>query len=384
MLLIILLLSFLIFVYVLVRLIVPLRVSGKIKALAALALLLTSQQHVLIRLTAGNIASPELPAPLLLISGWIFVSLLFLFLLLLLQDVLLFARWLFKLARQRVESSVSPAFSPGRRQAIVTALAVIPATYGVRQGVVAPDIRQREVWLPGLPKELDGLTLVQITDLHVSPLLTQPRVREIVDRVNAVEPDLICFTGDVADGTPEHRAADVAPLKDLRARYGVFGCTGNHEYYSDYPGWMRTFPKLGITMLHNSHVVLNVRGKELILAGIPDIAALGYSLPGPDIAQALAGAPEGAPRILMDHRPVNAFHNAKAGVDLQLSGHTHGGQILGMNQLVARFNSGFVYGWYQVDNMRMYVSSGAGLWSGFPVRLGVPSEVVRFVLRIVA
>ncbi|MDR2696749.1 MAG: metallophosphoesterase, partial [Deltaproteobacteria bacterium] len=108
------------------------------------------------------------------------------------------------------------------------------------------------------------------------------------------------------------------------------------------------------------------------------------SLPGPDIAGALAGAPEGAVRILLDHRPGNAPENARMGVDLQLSGHTHGGQILGMHQLVARFNQGFVYGWYQVDTMRMYVSSGAGLWNGFPVRLGVPSEIVRCVLRSAA
>jgi len=376
-LLILLALAGLIFVYALFRLILPWRANGTVKLLAAILLFLVSLQHVLIRYVSGGMASPELPAPLLLVSGWSFASLLFLFLLLLVRDAFLLVRRLFRGARKRAD----PSFSPGRRQALLAAMAVIPATYGVRQGVGVPDVHHVEARLPGLPEELDGLTLAQVSDLHISPLLREPRVRAVVDKVNALAPDLICFTGDIVDGRPAYRVADVAPLKDLRARLGVFGCTGNHEYYSDYAGWMRAFPALGITMLHNSHTVLNIRGKELVLAGVPDIAAERLSLPGPDIAKALAGAPAGAPRILLDHRPINAVANARAKVDLQLSGHTHGGQILGMNELVAWFNQGFVYGWYQVDAMRMYVSSGAGLWSGFPVRLGVPSEIVRVVLR---
>jgi predicted MPP superfamily phosphohydrolase len=137
-------------------------------------------------------------------------------------------------------------------------------------------------------------------------------------------------------------------------------------------------------MLLNSHVVLEIRGQKLVVAGVTDMVAERFSLPGPDLAQALAGAPKDAARILLDHRPGNAPANAGAGVDLQLSGHTHGGQIVGINQLVARFNQGFLYGWYQVGAMRLYVSSGAGLWNGFPVRLGVPAEIARVVLRSAA
>jgi predicted MPP superfamily phosphohydrolase len=371
------LLAGLIFAYVLFRLILPLPVSGKIKLPAGLLLLLVSQQHAAIRYAAGNMASPELPVPLLLVAGWSFVALLFLFLLLLTRDLFLLLRRLIRGARK--ESA--PPFSPGRRQAIITAMAVIPAAYGVQQGIAAPLVHHMEARLPRLPKELDGLTLVQISDLHVSPLLRETRVRAVVDAVNALKPDLVLFTGDTVDGVPERRAESVAPLKDLRARYGVFGCAGNHEYYGDYAAWMRTFPALNIRMLLNSHTVLKIHGRELVVAGLTDMVAERFSLPGPDLDQALAGAPAGAVRILLDHRPGNAPENAKAGVDLQLSGHTHGGQILGMNQVVARFNQGFLYGWYQVDKMRLYVSSGAGLWNGFPVRLGVPSEIVRCVLR---
>jgi len=367
----------LLFAYVLIRFILPLPVNGKIKFLAGLLLLLVSQQHLLIRYASGNMASPEVPVPLLLVSGGSFAALLFLFLLLLARDVFLLSRRLILGAKRQA----SPPFSQGRRQAIIAAMAVLPAAYGVRQGIVVPDVHHVETRLPGLPKELDGLTLAQISDLHISPLLQEPRVRAVVDKINALEPDLILFTGDTVDGIPARRAGSIAPLKDLRARYGVFGCAGNHEYYGNYAAWMRTFPDLGVTMLLNSHTVLKIRGKELVVAGITDMVAERFSLPGPDLARALAGAPEGAVRILMDHRPINAPENAGAGVDLQLSGHTHGGQILGIHQLVAGFNRGFLYGWYQVDAMRLYVSSGAGLWNGFPVRLGVPPEIVRMVLR---
>jgi predicted MPP superfamily phosphohydrolase len=373
------LLAGLIFVYVLVRFILPLPVNGKIKVLASALLLLVAQQHVLIRYLFGGMASPELPVPVLLASGWSFVSLLFMFLLLLIRDVCLLLRLILNAGK----GAASPV-SHGRRQAIITALAVIPAAYGVDRGVVAPGVHTVETRLLRLPRELDGLTLVQISDLHISPLLQEQRTRAVVDAVNALDPDLILFTGDTVDGMPGRRAGSIAPLKDLRARYGVFGCAGNHEYYGGYASWMRTFPALGLTMLLNSHVVLRIRGRELVVAGITDMAAERFSLPGPDLAEALAGAPEDAVRILLDHRPGNAPENAKAGVDLQLSGHTHGGHILGMTHLVAKFNQGFVYGWYQVDAMRMYVSSGAGLWNGFPVRLGVPSEIARIVLRCAA
>ena len=366
-----------IFLYVLIRLVLPLPVGGKFKLAAGVLLLLVSQQHVFVRHAFGNLASPELPVPLLLVSGWTFISLLFLFVLLLARDILLLSRRLILGVRQGAD----PPFSRGRRHAVLAAAAAIPAAYGIRQGIIAPDVHTVETRLARLPKELDGLTLVQISDLHVSPLLQEQRVRAVVDAVNALEPDVILFTGDTVDGLPGRRAGSVAPLKDLRARYGVFGCAGNHEYYGNYAAWMRTFPSLGLTMLLNRHVVLKIRGRELVLAGVTDIVAGRFSLPGPDIAQALAGAPADAVRILLDHRPGNAAENAGAGVDLQLSGHTHGGQIVGMNQLVARFNQGSLYGWYQVGAMRMYVSSGAGLWNGFPVRLGVPAEIARIVLH---
>jgi predicted MPP superfamily phosphohydrolase len=206
-------------------------------------------------------------------------------------------------------------------------------------------------------------------------------VSALTEKINALNPDLIALTGDIVDGFPLRRMESITPLRDLRARWGVFACAGNHEYYADYRQWMRVFPSLGINMLLNQHMVLRVREREIVIAGITDIAALRYGLPLPDSAAALAGAPEKALRIMLAHRPSEAADTARAGVDLQLSGHTHGGQIIGINQIVAEFNQGYLQGWYQVDKMMLYVTPGAGLWSGFPVRLGVDSEIAFITLR---
>ena len=370
------LLGGLIFVYLL-RLILPLPGRGASRLPLVALLLLVAQHQVFLRYAINDLAAPELPMPVLLALGWGFVALLFLVLLLLIRDMFLLLPRLIRGAKQRVD----PPFAPGRRQVMIAAMAALPAAYCVGQGVRAPGVHRLETRLPRLPGELDGLILVQISDLHISPLLGEQRVRAMVDTVNALEPDLILFTGDVVDGMPEDRAASIAHLRNLRARYGMFGCTGNHEYYSDCAAWRRALSALGLTMLLNSHVVLKIRGRELVVAGVTDKTAEHFFLPGPDIAEALAGAPADAVRILLDHRPGKAAANARAGVDLQLSGHTHGGQIAGINRLAAQFNQGFLSGWYQVGAMRLYVSSGAGSWGMFPVRFGVPVEIARIVLR---
>ncbi len=366
-----------VFAYLLLRFVLPLRVGMGVKTAAALLLLLVSQQHFLVRTFFGSLSSPELPAAVLLFQGWSFISLLFLFVLILAGDLVS----LLRLITRRIKPNPPPAFSPDRRRAFIACLAVVPAAYGVEQAVELPGVLETEARLPRLPAELDGLNLVQVSDLHAGPLLREPWVKGVVERVNALKPDLLLFTGDMVDGTPSRRIEDVAPLKDLRARFGIYGCVGNHEYYGDYPAWMRTFPRLGLKLLLNAHETLTIRGKNLVLAGLTDIAAARYGLPTPDLEAALAGAPENTVRILLNHRPENARKHANAGFDLKLCGHTHGGQILGMNRLVARFNDGYLYGWYQIGAMPMYVSSGAGLWNGFPARLGVPSEIVRIVLR---
>lgn len=371
------LISGLIFLYLFVRLILPLPTGRAVKAGAGFLLLLVTQQHFLIRTFFGSMASPELPPTMIMVLGWSFVSLILLLALTLFRDLLRLGRYL----AARIKRSVNPPFDRGRRTAMLGLAAVVPAAYGVGEGVVVPSMHCMEAALPRLPKALDGLTVVQVSDLHVSPLFRRSWVNKVVHLINAQNPDLILFTGDTVDGLPAHRANSVAPLKDLSARYGVFGCVGNHEYYGAYNAWLDAFHRLGITMLLNSHNVLNIKGQDLVLAGVTDVAAERFNLPMPDNTLALSGAPDGAFRIMLDHRPGAAKSHARAGVDLQLSGHTHGGQILGMDQMVARFNQGYLRGWYDVGPMKLYVNTGAGLWNGFPVRLGVPSEIARITLR---
>jgi predicted MPP superfamily phosphohydrolase len=202
-----------------------------------------------------------------------------------------------------------------------------------------------------------------------------------VDRTNALDADLVVITGDLSDGAPEARAADITPVGDLRARDGVIAVPGNHEYYFDYPRWMAIWRDLGLTMLENSHVQIEHRGAVLALAGLTDPQAASFGQAMPDLPRAMQGVPPGMPVILLQHHPDTAREHARAGVKLQLAGHTHGGQILGPHLLTQWANAGFVSGLYQVGDMALYVSNGTGLWNGLALRLGRPSEITHIVLR---
>ncbi|MDP9839759.1 putative MPP superfamily phosphohydrolase [Neorhizobium huautlense] len=188
------------------------------------------------------------------------------------------------------------------------------------------------------------------------------------------------ITGDFIDGRLKDRRDDVAPLASLRARDGVFAIPGNHEYYFGYESWMRHDANMGIRMLLNNHSVIERGNDKLVLAGLTDLAARGSAFLQPDLDAALHGAPQ-APIILLEHQPGMARRSASAGVALQLSGHTHGGMVLGLDRIVARANDGFVSGLYQIDGMQLYVNNGTGLWPGFALRIGRPSELTVFTLK---
>ncbi len=177
------------------------------------------------------------------------------------------------------------------------------------------------------------------------------------------------------------RRLDVKPLRDLRAPDGVFVIPGNHEYFFDYRAWMAHYASLGMHVLENSHVVIERDGGKLVVAGVTDLSASHSPYPAPDLVAALKGVPPDATVILMDHQPKAAHRAAKAGVALQLSGHTHGGMVIGIDRLTARANNGFVSGRYEIDGMTLYVNNGTGLWPGFALRLGRPSELTRIRLR---
>ena len=364
-----------IWLYVLGRFIWPLSCGIGTKIVLALITLLAAEYHWFVARFFGSLASPELPRGVLIGVGWAFGVVLLLSLLLLLRDVVGGLTWL-------LSRSAGWAVLTGRPLHLsLGILALVLSTFGTWQAIRVPDVKDLELTLPGLPQAFDGYRIVQLTDLHASRLLEQPWMAAVVAKTNALDPDLIVITGDLADGTPAARAADVQPLHDLKARDGVLAIPGNHEYYADYLGWMHAYRALGLDMLENAHVVIRRGDAALAVAGTTDRQAGPFGQLRPDLGAALKGLEPGVPVILLAHRPEGAAQHAQAGVALQLSGHTHGGQILGPNLLTKWANEGFVSGLYHVGSMLLYVSNGTGLWNGLALRVGVPSEITRIVLR---
>ncbi|MBL0392661.1 metallophosphoesterase [Ramlibacter monticola] len=233
--------------------------------------------------------------------------------------------------------------------------------------------------IAGLAAPLDGFRIVQISDIHVGPTIKRDYLEAIVARVNALRPDLVAITGDLVDGSVQELASHVAPLAQLKSRHGSFFVTGNHEYYSGVHGWMRELQRLGVRVLHNEHVVLHHDGADLVLAGVPDYGGHHFDAQHrSDPAQAVQGAPAGAPRVLLAHQPRTAPAAAAAGFDLQLSGHTHGGQFLPWTFLVP-LQQPYTAGLHQLDRLWIYVSRGTGYW-GPPKRIGAPSEIAELLL----
>jgi uncharacterized protein len=249
------------------------------------------------------------------------------------------------------------------------------AAWGARR----PRVVRVAVPLAGLPPDLAGFRIVQISDLHVGATIKRRFVEAVVETVNALDPDVIAFTGDVADGRVAALAAEVAPLAGLRARDGKFFVSGNHEYYWDAPGWLGELARLGFTVLTNAHRLVERGGGRLLVAGVTDRTA-GRLLPGheSDPAGALAGAPAAAVKLLLAHQPGSAAGAQAAGFDLQLSGHTHGGQYFPFNYLVRLFQP-YAHGLHRVGRMWVYVSRGTGYW-GPPLRLGAPAEITLLEL----
>ncbi|MDL2268760.1 metallophosphoesterase [Desulfosarcina sp. OttesenSCG-928-A07] len=363
--------------YIFFRLFFSIPLHGSIKLAVGGVFLLISQQHFFFRRFFGGMASPDLPMPVLAFLGWLFGSLLILFLLLFIHDLVKGMLWVFRFGFPHARLP----FPDWKRVTGLCIMALAIGAYGIWQGIRVPDIRIQDVFLPRLPKALNGLKVVQLTDLHISDLLTRPRAEAIVRKTNAMNPDLILLTGDIVDGPVSRRKNDVVPLTRLKARYGIFSCLGNHEYYSGLSQWRPVFKKMDLNLLANAHTVLTINGESLVVAGITDPVARRSGQPQPDIRAALSGAPDGAFTLVMAHQPKTARDTADAGADLQLSGHTHGGHVIGLGPLIKRANDGFSRGWYTIGSMKLYVSPGAGLWPGFAVRIGVPAEITCLVLH---
>jgi hypothetical protein len=265
--------------------------------------------------------------------------------------------------------------------ALVAGLAILATVAGFAGARRRARVVEVEVPLRNLPAALHGFSIAQISDVHVSATIRRTYVKRIVDAVNALEPDMIAMTGDFVDGPVSELAPHTAPLAQLKAAHGAFFVTGNHEYYSGAKAWTAEFRRLGLHVLLNEHTIIEHNGAPVLVAGVTDFSAHHFNAAQrSDPHAALAGAPSNAAaKILLAHQPRSAEAAAKAGFDLQLSGHTHGGQFWPWT-LFVRFQQPFTAGLHRLNALWVYVSRGTGYW-GIPNRFGAPSEITR--LRLV-
>jgi uncharacterized protein len=272
---------------------------------------------------------------------------------------------------------------PDRRRVIMRIFAGAAAALGIGSSAVAiasalapVAVKRVRVALDRLSPSASGLRIVQLTDVHVGPTIGRDFIERIVAKVNALSPDVIAITGDLVDGSVAELREHVAPLADLRARYGVYFVTGNHEYYSGVDAWITYLTSLGIRVLRNERV--RIGGEDGIdLAGIDDHSA-GVRGHGSDLRRALQGRDPDRPCVLLAHQPRGIDLADALGVDLQLSGHTHGGQLYPWKFLV-RLQQPFVEGLHRLARAQIYVSRGTGYW-GPPMRLGAPAEITEIEL----
>lgn len=365
--------------YVSYRLLFAIDIPVWLRVTLTVVVLLISQSISVMRVIVTM--APGVPFRWLRVGGYISALFMMLVSLVIIRDAVLIGLWLVG----RVTGLVSvdelaawlnaPAMDAG-----LLAGSVFFAALGMWSALRVPRVHELEVPMASLPPELDGLRIAQLSDLHVGSTFDAVWLREVVERTNAMQPDFVLITGDLVDGRPAILGEDMKVLNGLKARYGVLVIVGNHEYYSGVMPWVRAWRKQGLTVLVNENRVFNVNGAPLVIAGVADPNAARF--PGlvlPDPQKAREGAPQ-AFSILMAHQPKDAARHAALGYNLQLSGHTHGGQYFFMFPLVSWLNKGYRSGLYDVRGMKLYVNPGTGLWGYVPMRVGSPSEITVLTL----
>ena len=273
------------------------------------------------------------------------------------------------------------AQAPSRLVAVaVLAVSAVLVVWGVYEAMRVPRVRRTEITLSRLGPGLDGTTVVVLTDTHYGPINRTTWSQRTAEAVNALAPDIVCHAGDIADGTVARRRSQAAALGTITARYARGYVTGNHEYFGEAQEWLDHMSSLGWEPLHNRHVVVERGGDRLVLAGIDDATARASGLDGhgAQLDAALAGAPDDAAVLLVAHQPRQIAETA-GHVDLQVSGHTHGGQIWPFHYLV-RVDQPSVQGLSRHGPTQLYTSRGAGFW-GPPMRIFAPSEITLLTLR---
>lgn len=355
----------LLFILILWRIIHPLPLRWWWKALLCLPLALGAFRYPLLyQLFGGHFFRPDCPMWVELLATWLFISLILMVGLIFIKDLLSLVPWILWRHHPMFQKISHILYN------LAALLALGAGAWGMHQAFALPEVREITIALPRLQQPV---RLALLSDLHADRYKQAPFFREVVKRTNALQADAVVITGDFEDGALRDLAPALAPLCDLKSRWGTYAVHGNHDYFSGHQAWQRYLSALGIRFLNNEHVLPGPG--HLVLAGVTDPAAARDNCPPADVARAVAGAPADKPIVLLAHQPLIAHAAARHGVDLQLSGHTHGGQAPGIRQVVAHFNDGLVQGLYRRGDMQIYITNATALWSSFPLRLFTPAEI---------
>ncbi|GAA4581463.1 metallophosphoesterase [Planotetraspora phitsanulokensis] len=285
----------------------------------------------------------------------------------------------------RLALVIADVADPARSRIVAAATAAVSLLlllWGYVEAMRVPRVRRVDVVIPRLGPGLDGVRVVLLTDTHYGPINRARWSAGVVAAVNELDADIVCHTGDIADGTVSERREQAAPLGDVRARLARTYVTGNHEYFGEAQGWLDHMRELGWEPLHNRHIVVEREGSRLVVAGVDDATAATSGSPGhhADHAAALTDADPDLPVLLLAHQPKQVDAAVAHGVDLQISGHTHGGQIWPFHFLV-RVDQPTVQGLSRHgERTQLYTSRGTGFW-GPPFRVFAPSEITVLTLR---
>ncbi|MFP5246703.1 MAG: metallophosphoesterase, partial [Thermoanaerobaculia bacterium] len=260
------------------------------------------------------------------------------------------ARVLYAIARWAVSAQTWPLFDPRAVSLVILGAAGVLSLVGLAQARCPKTVRVT-VPVENLPDALDGYRIVQWSDVHVGPTIQRRFVQALVDRTNALDADAIAITGDFVDGPMQELREHIEPLRELRTRDGAFYVTGNHEYYWRASEWIPELENAGLEFLKNEHRVVTRNGARIVFAGVTD--PVGRYTHKQDPVKAMANAPADAVKVLLSHRPQTASIASRLGVDLQLSGHTHGGQFFPFNLVIHRFQP-IVAGLHRVGRTWLY------------------------------
>ena len=361
------------------QLLLPLKINKYYKLALILPIMVAAFKPEIIFFFGGdNYFAPDLPGWVILTAAWFYGIVFFSFFLLLIPAAATLAVRVYCFFRKTAYPEKLRKLT-NAANAVLLIVAVLLCSFAMYNALRAPAVKEVELAFPDLPAAAENYRMTVLADLHIDNTSTPETLRALVKQANALQSNIIVILGDVVDGTVARQGETVKVLSELTAPDGVYGIMGNHEYFSG-KGWAEFLSKCNIKMLLNG----NVQVKEKFhLAGITDPAAkrLKGQAQMPDLDKALKGIGKGDFTVLLAHRPGHGGQAAAKGVQLQLSGHTHGGMIWGFDQLVGRFNENFISGAYKVKAMQLYVSNGSAIWKGFPYRLGHDSEITVIVFK---